>query len=1195
MTILSRRATTALSRLRPTHLKSAIAAAAALAAFAGPLASGAAGARGTGGTVRVASSGSPALTSSGPKLPAARARRSAGTTRSGKDATGSCPWLDSSLPIATRVNMLLGAMSLTDKTAEMYINEPTTTGPYAGYEGYVAAQPALCIPALVEQDGSQGVAYGATGVTQLPAEVSLASAWDPTLAYQYGVVNGQEHRAKGIAVVLGPSVNIQRDPRWGRNFEMFSEDPLLTSALGTANIEGMQSQDVMANVKHFATYNQETNRATPNDNTIVSARALHEIYLPPFYGAIVQAHAASVMCAYPLLDGVYSCQNQSLLTGLLNDHWGFQGFVRSDSAANASTVDSANAGLDQERGSFFWDNGQLAAAVADGQVRSSTITEAVRRILTPMFQYDLFNNPPTGNLSSPAATAANNALAQNVAQRGTVLLQNNGPILPLNTSTTRSIAVIGADGTTTPQTAGGGSSYVTPPYVSTPLSGILARAAGSGMNVSSYSGADPTQAAAAAAQAQVAIVFASYSESEGSDLTSISLPNNQDALIEAVAAANPNTIVVLNTGGPVLMPWLSSVKGVLEAWYPGQDDGGAIASVLFGDTDPSGHLPETFPTSLSQIPTASPAQFPGVNGHVQYSEGLDVGYRWYDAKNVTPLFPFGYGLSYTSFSFSGLKVTPTTVINGSSGPDTPTGQGAQLVHVTARVTNTGQVRGSDVAQLYVGDPKGAGEPPRQLEGFSRVTLDPGQTKTVSFSVSGHELSYFNTKASGWTLLPGRFTLYVGDSSALSSLPLQAKLKVTRTVGARYARLSVPAKINPGTTFIAKATFANRGNLPLIDGTVRFAFPGGWTVVRLAHSRILSLAPGHSAIRYFRVNVPEQAEGEVKSLTASLTSGGIYDAGDLSSTATITVNGPITLSASTPAVVAPGASAAATVTVASHSDRAEVVKLAPTLPAGVTISPAVPSMRVPAHKTVTLKLTVSVAAGQAPASDPIPLIPSFTYKGQQYPLGATTLTVNIPYGSLAAAYDTTAISDDGNVAAANFDGNGNSYSEQALAAAGLAPGATINVDGTTLQWPDVPAGTPDSVLADGQTIAVPALAGATRLTLLGASSGSDEAGSGLIQYTDGTTQPYTITVDNWFNNPDSPFDTEVASAAYINDSTGAGNNGTVGKRQHKARVFAVPITLTAGKTVASITLPRVATLPGVYPMHIFALGLGGATS
>ncbi|HEX3801913.1 MAG TPA: glycoside hydrolase family 3 C-terminal domain-containing protein [Solirubrobacteraceae bacterium] len=1085
-------------------------------------------------------------------------------------------------------------MSLTDKIAEMYIDEPTTTGPYAGYEGFVPAQSALCIPALIEQDGSLGVAYGATDATQLPSEVSLGSAWDPTLAYQYGAVNGQEHRAKGIAMVLGPGINIDRDPRWGRNFEMFSEDPLLTSALGTADIEGIQSQGVMADPKHFVTYNQETNRGTPNDDTIVNTRALHEIYLPPFYTAITQGHAASVMCAYPLLNGVYSCQNTSLLTGLLDARWGFTGFVRSDSAANASTVDSANAGLDQERGSFYWDNGQLAAAVTDGEVRTSTINAAVRRILTQMFQFNLFNDPPTGNLSSPAATPTDDAFALNVAERGTVLLQNTGSILPLSTASTTSIAVIGPDGTTTPQTAGTGSSSVTSSSVVSPLSGITARA-GSGATVTSYSGTDPTQAAAAAGQAQVAIVFASYSEGEGSDLTSISLPNNQDAMIEAVAAANPNTIVVLNTGGPVVMPWLSSVKGVLEAWYPGQDDGTAIASVLFGDIDPSGHLPETFPTSLAETPTASPTQFPGVSGKVDYSEGLDVGYRWYDAKNVTPLFPFGYGLSYTSFSFSQLKITPRSVINSASGPDTSKGQGAKVARVTARITNTGNVRGSDVVQLYVGDPTAAGEPPRQLEGFHRVTLQPHQSQTVTFTITGHELSYFNTTANGWTLPNGQFSLYVGDSSALTSLPLRGKLKVTKTVGNRYVRLSTPTIVNPGATFTAKARFVNDGNLPITDGIVRVGFPSSWTVVRLAKTRALSLAPGHSATRYFRVTTPEAAEGEVKSLTAELSSKGADDAGDLSATATISVRGPIAVSASTPVIVAPGGTAQATVVVTSHMNKAVVVHLTPSLPPGVTISPASPAVTVPANHTVRLKVSVSVAAGQAPATDNVPLGPSFTYRGARYPLAATGLTVDIPYASLQAAYDNNAISDDSNIAAANFDGDGNSYSEQALTAVGLAPGATVTVGGTTLQWPDVAAGTPDSVLADGQTISMPVSSAVTQLTVLGASSGNDESGTGTIGYTDGTIQSYTLTFDDWFNNPDSSSNTTVATAAYINDSTGSGNQGVTGQRNHKARVFSVSIPLEPGKTVSSVTLPTVATLPGVYPVHVFALGLGSAST
>ncbi len=1095
--------------------------------------------------------------------------------------------------------MLLSRMSLTDEIAEMYVHEHKRPG--TGYEGWVPAQPALCIPAVYEQDGSLGV-FAATDVTQLPSEVSLGSAWDPTIAYQYGVINAKEHRAKGIAMVLGPGINIQRDPRWGRNFEMFSEDPLLTSELGTADIKGIQSQHVMADAKHFVTYNQETNRDTPNDDTIVTARALHEIYLPPFYSAVAQAHVASVMCAYPLLNGIYSCQNPSLLTGLLDERWGFTGFVRSDSAANASTVDSANAGLDQDRGSFYWDNGQLAAAIADGQVRTSTINEAARRILTEMFRFDLFNDPPTGSFSSPASTPADRAFALNAAERGVVLLKNTPRILPLSTATTKSIAVIGPDGTTDPVTAGGGSSHVTASSIVNPLRAITARA-GSRATVTSYSGTDPARAAAAAARAQVAVVFASYSEREDRDLKSISLPGEQNAMIKSVAAANPDTIIVLNTGGPVLMPWLRSVKGVLEAWYPGQEDGSAITAVLFGDIDPSGHLPETFPTSLSEIPTASRSQFPGVDGKVEYSEGLDVGYRWYDAKHVTPLFPFGYGLSYTSFSFRHLTVMPRSVVNSTSGPDTPKGQGAKLARVTAVITNTGSVRGSDVAQLYIGDPALAREPPRQLEGFHRVTLQPHQSQTVSFTITGHELSYFNTAANGWTLPTGRFSLYVGDSSALTALPLRGNLNVTKTIGNRYVRLAAPTTVEPGATFTARAQFVNHGNLPIADGTVRFGVPSAWSFVPVDGTPVLSLAPGQSATRYFRVTIPESAEGEVRSLTAQLTSAGTDDSGDLNSSATVSVPGPISVSARSPTVVAAGGSALADVSVTSHMSEAVVVDLTPSLPSGVTISPVSPAVTVPANSTVSLAIVVSVAPGTSPRADHVPLGPSFTYGDMRYPMAATGLSVDIPYASLQAAYNNRAISNNSDIKAANFDGDGNSYSEQALTADGLAPGATIPVDATTLKWPDAPAGIADNVLAEGQTILMPASSTTTQLIVIGAStidyaSGTstiDDSGKGTIEYTDGTIQTYRLTLDNWFKKPDSSSNSTVATASYVNDSTRAGNHGVAGRRNHKARLFAVSIPLDPGKTVSSVTLPTVATLPGVYPMHVFALALGGSST
>ena len=340
-----------------------------------------------------------------------------------------------------------------------------------------------------------------------------------------------------------------------------------------------------------------------------------------------------------------------------------------------------------------------------------------------------------------------------------MLLKNSGSVLPLGSSDT-SIAVIGADASTSPQTAGGGSAGVNSSGTVTPLQGIEAAAPG-GTTVTYNNGSSDSSAASAAAAASVAIVFANLGESEGSDLTSIDLGTTQDNLITAVAAANPNTVVVLNTGSAVTMPWLSSVKGVLEAWYPGQEDGTAIANVLFGDYDPSGHLTVTFPTSLSQVPASTTAQWPGTGGTVQYSEGIDVGYRWYDSQDLTPLFPFGYGLSYTTFSFSNLHVGSLTA--GGSAT------------VTATVTNTGARSGADVAQLYVDDPPASGQPPLQLEGFQRVSLAAGASTTVTFSLTQRSLQYWSSSSNGWATSTGNYGIDVGDSSA--NLPLSGTLSV----------------------------------------------------------------------------------------------------------------------------------------------------------------------------------------------------------------------------------------------------------------------------------------------------------------------------------------------------------------------------------------------------------------------------------
>ncbi len=353
------------------------------------------------------------------------------------------------------------------------------------------------------------------------------------------------------------------------------------------------------------------------------------------------------------------------------------------------------------------------------------------------------------------------------------------------------------------------------------------------------------QAVAAAKSASTAVVVVSDdTESEAADRASLNLPSAQNELISAVAAANPHTVVVVDAGAPVTMPWLNQVSSVLDAWYPGESNGTALASVLFGQTNPSGHLPVTFPTGLSQVPASTPSEFPGTGGEVQYSEGIDVGYRYYDANNETPLFPFGYGLSYTTFGYSHLSVTPRQVMNGTSNPGTPAcgcnGQSGKQVTVSATVTNTGKVTGSDVAQLYLDDPAAAGEPPRQLKGFQKVTLKPGQSTTVHFTLSGQDLSYWNDTANGWVVPDGTFGVDVGDSSALANLPLRGSFTVDRTLGARYATVSAPATVTPGTPARVTATLVNDGDYAMPQARFTLKAPAGWTVSNPAP---VTIAPG----------------------------------------------------------------------------------------------------------------------------------------------------------------------------------------------------------------------------------------------------------------------------------------------------------------------------------------------------------------
>ncbi|SEG86203.1 beta-glucosidase [Actinacidiphila yanglinensis] len=670
-------------------------------------------------------------------------------------SAAACPWVHSTAPIPQRVAQVLAQMTTAQK-----VSLATGSGG-SSYVGFTPAIPALCIPAMNFEDGPAGVADGMGNVTQLPAPVSVASTWDTAAEQTYGQVIGNEQAAKGTTVDLGPTINIDRDPRWGRAFESIGEDPYLNGQLGAADIRGVQSTGVMAQVKHLAVYNQETNRNTPSDNAVISNKAMQEIYLPAFQDAVQQGAASSVMCSYSTVNGTYACQNPYLLNTTLRQQFGFQGFVTSDWGATHSTAPSANSGLDQDMpGNDGYYGSALTTAVGSGAVSQATLDTMTSRILTEMFSFGLFDKAPTGSPGQTATSTANKNAATQLSAEGTVLLKNSGNVLPFGSGTS-SIAVIGADASTSPQTAGGGSAAVSSSGTVTPLQGITSRA-GSGISVKYDSGSSTSSAASLAASSSVAVVFASDFESEGSDLGGIDLPSSENSLISAVAAANPNTVVVLNTGSAVTMPWLNSVKGVLEAWYPGQNDGTAIASLLFGDTNPSGHLPVTFPASLSQVPAHTTAQWPGTNGQVQYSEGVDVGYRYYDANNLTPLFPFGFGLSYTSFSFSNLHVG--TLAAGGTAT------------VTATVTNTGSRAGADVAQLYVGQPAGNGEPPRQLQGFARVSLQPGASQTVSFPVGQQNLRSYSASGDAWTTATGAYGISVGDSDG--NLPLTGTLNVT---------------------------------------------------------------------------------------------------------------------------------------------------------------------------------------------------------------------------------------------------------------------------------------------------------------------------------------------------------------------------------------------------------------------------------
>ncbi len=669
------------------------------------------------------------------------------------------PWMNTALTPQQRADLLLHAMTQNDKIAMLHGIDPIPT---QGYVGYILANERLSIPALRMSDGRAGVGNGATDVTVLPAPISVTASWDTALIHTYGELLGNEQWGKGTNVALAPSIDVVRVPQWGRTFESYGEDPYFNGQMAAAEIQGIQSQGPIANANMYLTMNQESNRFA--EDSIVDERTLQEIYLPPFEAAVQQGHVGTVMCAYVKTNGVFSCESDDLLNRLLRRQLGFTGWVMSDWGATHSTIPSLNGGLEEEMpGEYFYNPMAIITAIKSGQVTTATLDDHVRRILLTMFQFGLFDKQQKGTWASPVRTAEHTTFSRNVSEQGSVLLKNQSGILPL--SNTASLAVIGMAGGKEPKISGGGSSGMVAPYTVSPLDGIRNRTAA---QVSYADGSDLTHAAELAHNAHVAIVFVNTAEHEGDDRADHQLPNHQDQLVAAVAAANPNTIIVLDTGGPVLMPWIEQVRGLVEAWYPGQEDGNAIAALLFGDANPSAKLPLTFPRTATAIPTSTAQQWPGIDGKSIYSEKLNVGYRWYDANHVEPLFPFGFGLSYTTFTVSHLSVSPKKIDWANAGN--------KNVQAECIVTNTGKRAGAEIVQAYIAQPATNGEPPHQLRAFAKVLLQPGQSKQVTLTLDQRAFSIYDETAHAWKSPNGTYGILVGTSSR--DLPLRAEIAVS---------------------------------------------------------------------------------------------------------------------------------------------------------------------------------------------------------------------------------------------------------------------------------------------------------------------------------------------------------------------------------------------------------------------------------
>jgi beta-glucosidase len=712
------------------------------------------------------------------------------------------PWMNSTLSPEERADLALKQLTLDEKLALLHGNgmahaeqwQMPLTHLANGGAGYVEGVKRLGIPPLVISDAGYGVRdSGANGrySTAMPSSLGAAASWDTESACAFGTVIGQELRAQGFNMTLGGGVDLTREPRNGRTFEYAGEDPLLAGTVVGNLMKCEQAQHVVGDIKHYVMNDQETGRFFVNAE--ISKRAMQESDLLAFHIAISIANPAAVMCSYNRINGDFGCENAYTLRDVLEKEWGFKGFVISDWGGTHSTEKASAAGLDQEQPMADFFGPKLKEAVEAGKVPLSEIDDHARRILYAEFLSGIIDDPPQ---QSVVDVERGFSVSQQIEEKSIVLLKNSPTVLPINPSKVHSIAIIGGHADVG-MLSGGGSAQVDPPggnaimppgkgatiwqkpvwFPTSPMKALQAKLPNAKIDFDS--GADPSSAANLAKSADLAIVFAYQWLSEDMDLPSLSLSDNQDALIEQVASVNPHTIVVLETGTAITMPWADKVAGIVEAWYAGSSGHRALANVLVGDVNPAGKLPLSFPKSEADLPHPDAPKIPSesqvragdvadngaptanASAHagyaVHYDEGPEVGYKWYEARNKKPLFPFGFGLSYTTYAYSALSIDSS----------------ARKARFT--VKNTGRRPGTEIAEVYARLPKGSDQGFKRLAGWQRISLAPGQSQTVEVVIDPRVLQTFDETSNGWTLTPGEYAVSVGSAS--DDTPLSGTLRI----------------------------------------------------------------------------------------------------------------------------------------------------------------------------------------------------------------------------------------------------------------------------------------------------------------------------------------------------------------------------------------------------------------------------------